>query len=49
MPCNLNCSCSLASINPVCGEDNLDYFSPCHAGCKNILDEEVMKHSFASL
>lgn len=40
VPCNLNCSCSLASISPVCGDDNLAYFSPCHAGCKSILNEE---------
>ena len=39
--CNLNCSCSLAAINPVCGEDNLAYFSPCHAGCKNMKNEDV--------
>ena len=37
--CNLNCSCSLATINPVCGEDNLAYFSPCLAGCKNMKNE----------
>ncbi|KAJ7394332.1 hypothetical protein OS493_000136 [Desmophyllum pertusum] len=41
VPCNLNCSCSLASINPVCGEDKLAYFSPCHAGCKNMLNEKT--------
>lgn len=49
VPCNLNCSCSLASISPVCGEDNLAYFSPCHAGCKSILNEEVLKHGYANL
>jgi len=32
-PCNMNCSCSLANMNPVCGPDKLTYFSPCHAGC----------------
>lgn len=39
--CNFNCSCSQASINPVCGEDNLAYFSPCHAGCKNSPNKET--------
>lgn len=34
--CNANCSCSIASIDPVCGEDNLSYFSPCHAGCSKV-------------
>ncbi|XP_015752408.1 PREDICTED: solute carrier organic anion transporter family member 4A1-like [Acropora digitifera] len=35
-PCNLNCSCSLAYINPVCGQDKLTYFSACHAGCAKV-------------
>lgn len=35
-PCNLNCSCSLAYINPVCGQDKLTYFSACHAGCTKV-------------
>lgn len=35
-PCNANCSCSIANIDPVCGEDNLSYFSPCHAGCSKV-------------
>lgn len=43
-PCNVNCSCSLATINPVCGEDNLAYFSPCHAGCKVSQDEKSFKN-----
>ncbi|XP_078383103.1 solute carrier organic anion transporter family member 4A1-like [Oculina patagonica] len=35
-PCNINCSCSIANINPVCGGDKLTYFSPCHAGCSKV-------------
>ena len=45
-PCNVNCSCSLATINPVCGEDNLAYFSPCHAGCKVSQDEKVIERKY---
>lgn len=31
--CNANCSCSLDLYNPICGVDNIMYYSPCHAGC----------------
>lgn len=40
-PCNANCSCSIANIDPVCGEDNLSYFSPCHAGCSKVEGSKV--------
>ena len=40
-PCNLNCSCSLAYINPVCGQDKLTYFSACHAGCTKVTGSKV--------
>ncbi|KAF2356664.1 Organic anion transporter polypeptide OATP [Trinorchestia longiramus] len=31
--CNSACGCQHVSYNPVCGSDNLIYYSPCHAGC----------------
>ena len=31
--CNSNCSCSLDVYNPICGADDVLYYSPCYAGC----------------
>ncbi|CAL1299379.1 unnamed protein product [Larinioides sclopetarius] len=33
--CNEACSCSPRQYDPVCGTDNIVYYSPCFAGCKN--------------
>ncbi|CAG9855283.1 unnamed protein product [Phyllotreta striolata] len=35
--CNFGCECSITDIEPVCGNNGLTYFSPCHAGCTSIL------------
>ncbi|XP_075259336.1 solute carrier organic anion transporter family member 4A1-like isoform X2 [Convolutriloba macropyga] len=31
--CNLDCNCINEDYFPVCGADNIQYYSPCHAGC----------------
>ncbi|XP_076801719.1 solute carrier organic anion transporter family member 4C1-like [Clavelina lepadiformis] len=33
--CNNNCSCQEEFFIPVCGADNINYFTACHAGCLN--------------
>ncbi|XP_047023023.1 solute carrier organic anion transporter family member 3A1 [Helicoverpa zea] len=32
--CNFNCLCTETDMEPVCGNNGLTYFSPCHAGCE---------------
>ncbi|XP_052871100.1 solute carrier organic anion transporter family member 3A1-like, partial [Anopheles cruzii] len=31
--CNFGCECHMYDVEPVCGNNGLTYFSPCHAGC----------------
>jgi len=31
--CNFGCECRMTDVEPVCGNNGLTYFSPCHAGC----------------
>ena len=33
-PCNVDCNCTTASYDPVCGHDGVEYFTPCHGGCQ---------------
>ncbi|XP_038052227.1 solute carrier organic anion transporter family member 4A1-like [Patiria miniata] len=41
-PCNADCGCDeTADYNPVCGDNNLQYFDPCHAGCKSFSEDGV--------
>lgn len=37
-PCNSLCHCNSREYDPVCGVDELSYFSPCHAGCIRNMD-----------
>ena len=35
-PCNAfnsSCLCDDETFSPICGNDGLTYYSPCHAGC----------------
>ncbi|XP_068781994.1 solute carrier organic anion transporter family member 4C1-like [Struthio camelus] len=36
-PCNANCKCLRSMYYPVCGRDEVQYFSPCFAGCTSHL------------
>ena len=33
--CNLDCGCRENRYDPVCGGNDVMYYSPCYAGCKN--------------
>nr|XP_019944418.1 PREDICTED: solute carrier organic anion transporter family member 4A1 [Paralichthys olivaceus] len=34
--CNADCGCVRELYNPVCGANDVMYYSPCHAGCNSI-------------
>ncbi|ELW72943.1 Solute carrier organic anion transporter family member 4C1 [Tupaia chinensis] len=42
-PCNANCNCLQSYYYPVCGEDGVQYFSPCFAGCLNSVSKTTPK------
>lgn len=42
-PCNANCNCLRSYYYPVCGENGVQYFSPCFAGCKHSFSNEQSK------
>nr|XP_014103547.1 solute carrier organic anion transporter family member 74D-like [Bactrocera oleae] len=42
--CNSACYCDYVPFSPVCGENNMTYISPCHAGCRRaIIDDSGSK------
>uniref|UniRef100_A0A8C9QQS9 Kazal-like domain-containing protein n=1 Tax=Spermophilus dauricus TaxID=99837 RepID=A0A8C9QQS9_SPEDA len=41
-PCNENCRCSSSLYSSVCGRDDIEYFSPCFAGCT---DSKMFKNT----
>ncbi|NXO79367.1 SO4C1 protein, partial [Sitta europaea] len=42
-PCNANCRCLRSMYYPVCGSDEVQYFSPCYAGCASYLPNNMGK------
>ncbi|NXV07630.1 SO4C1 protein, partial [Cettia cetti] len=42
-PCNANCKCLRSMYYPVCGRDEVQYFSPCFAGCASYLVNNMKK------
>ncbi|NWT97156.1 SO4C1 protein, partial [Urocynchramus pylzowi] len=42
-PCNANCRCLRSMYYPVCGSDDIQYFSPCFAGCASYLLNNMKK------
>jgi len=44
IPCQQDCGCSESSYQPTCSMDGQTlFFSPCHAGCRTMTTETVMK------
>uniref|UniRef100_A0A8C8VKP4 Solute carrier organic anion transporter family member n=1 Tax=Pelusios castaneus TaxID=367368 RepID=A0A8C8VKP4_9SAUR len=42
-PCNANCNCIRSFYYPVCGRDEVQYFSPCFAGCTSFTVQKRKK------
>ncbi|XP_056181709.1 solute carrier organic anion transporter family member 4C1 [Falco biarmicus] len=42
-PCNAKCGCLRSMYYPVCGRDEVQYFSPCFAGCASQLFNNMKK------
>lgn len=41
--CNNQCHCQMEEYDPICGTDNVMYYSPCFAGCQKVHHHESTK------
>lgn len=39
-PCNAHCRCLRSDFLPICGADEVQYFSPCYAGCTAVVPQK---------
>uniref|UniRef100_A0A1I7YHR0 Solute carrier organic anion transporter family member n=1 Tax=Steinernema glaseri TaxID=37863 RepID=A0A1I7YHR0_9BILA len=39
--CNAECGCDNAQLYPVCDSRGYAYFSPCHAGCRDVIVKDI--------
>uniref|UniRef100_A0A0M3HXB5 Solute carrier organic anion transporter family member n=1 Tax=Ascaris lumbricoides TaxID=6252 RepID=A0A0M3HXB5_ASCLU len=37
VPCNADCGCESAPLFPICNSNGYAYYSPCHAGCREVI------------
>ncbi|XP_013911099.1 PREDICTED: solute carrier organic anion transporter family member 4C1 [Thamnophis sirtalis] len=43
-PCNTHCRCLRSDFLPICGADEVQYFSPCYAGCTAVVPQKHGRH-----
>ncbi|KAK0400467.1 hypothetical protein QR680_015261 [Steinernema hermaphroditum] len=39
--CNAECGCETAQLYPVCDSTGYAYYSPCHAGCRDVIVKDI--------
>ncbi|TKR72326.1 hypothetical protein L596_019795 [Steinernema carpocapsae] len=39
--CNADCGCDSAQLYPVCDSTGYAYYSPCHAGCRDVIVKDI--------
>ncbi|XP_050324330.1 solute carrier organic anion transporter family member 74D-like [Bactrocera neohumeralis] len=44
--CNSACYCDYVPFSPVCGQNNMTYISPCHAGCRRSITDDSGAKTF---